>query len=220
MPLGGAVIAGATGLIKGISGLVGASKMKSLMKTMPIAQRSQYAGQQLGTSQMELNSNPFLASQNRAIANRQANMMSGAQQNVTDPSMMLAMVGNYGAMAADESYKNDQNNYGQRSQRLQDLYGAQRSNQAEDARMDQARASEFATKAGIQNNINQATTSSLGAIGDGFASGFGVNQASKLNKAQTGAYDRMFGGGGGTGAGMGMSLAQMYQMRDGLPGIH
>ena len=198
MPAGGLVTAGiVTGLAKGISGLVGASKMKSLMKTMPTAQRSQYAGQQLGTSQMELNSNPFLASQNRAIANRQANMMSGAQQNVTDPSMMLAMVGNYGAMAADESYKNDQNNYGQRSQRLQDLYGAQRANQAEDGRMDQARASEFAAKAGLQNNINQSTTNSIGAIGDGVASGLSMGQSAKLNTAQTNAYNRYMGGGGG-----------------------
>ena len=161
------------------------------MKTMPVAQRSQYAGQQLGTAQMEVNSNPFLASQNRAIANRQSNMMSGASKNVTDPSMMLAMVGNYGAMAADESYKNDQNNYGQRSQRLADLYGAQRTNQAEDARMDAARANEFAVKAGLQNNINQSTTNSIGAIGDGFSNAFGVAQSTKLNTAQTNAYNRV-----------------------------
>lgn len=168
------VAIGAGALVSGV-GLVkagqAAKKMDRLADTVPQAQRSQYPGLMIAQAQNELNANnPFLASENRAIQGMQANSTAQASKIVTDPTMLLSMVNGYTANAKDMALKNNMANYQARSQKVQDLYNAQRAGQQQDQMDYDNSMTAFNSKANIQNAASQTRVSAWMNAGDSLMS--------------------------------------------------
>jgi hypothetical protein len=165
LPLIFAAAGAASSLFGAAKGIQAGNQMKRLAEQVPTRERSQYVGQQLGTAQMEVNANPFLSAQNRATLGRQANMMAGAQKNVTDPSQLLALTSAYGAQASEDAFRNDQANQQMRMQKLQDLYNAQRLGYAEDQAMYNDKMTAFNSRANLMSAGNQSITGGLQNLG-------------------------------------------------------
>lgn len=155
----------------GISGLFAARDMKRLSKQVPQYQRSKFPGQMLAQAQMELNTNPFQAAQNRAIQGRMANRVAASQRAVTDPSQMLSLISAYSGAAADESFNADMANFAQRGQRLNDIYNAQMANYREDQNVYDNSMTAFNSKANILNAANQSRTNALMSMGGNLLAG-------------------------------------------------
>lgn len=155
----------------GVSGLLAARDMKRLSKQVPDYQRSKFPGQMLGQAQMELNSNPFQAAQNRAIQGRMANRIAATRRAVTDPSQMLSLISAYSGAAADESFNADMANFAQRGQRLNDLYNAQMANYREDQNVYDNTMTAFNSRANIMNAANQSRTNAFMNMGGNLLAG-------------------------------------------------
>lgn len=155
----------------GVSGLLAARDMKRLSKQVPDYQRSKFPGQMLSQAQMELNSNPFQAAQNRAIQGRMANRIAATRRAVTDPSQMLSLISAYSGAAADESFNADMANFAQRGQRLNDLYNAQMANYREDQNVYDNTMTAFNSRANIMNAANQSRTNAFMNMGGNLLAG-------------------------------------------------
>ena len=149
----------AAGTVANIAGAVqafkGAKHLEDMKNATPFYTRSKFVGDRLSTAQNELNSNPFLAAQNRRIDTTMANQIGSADRAVTDSSQILALVNSYGAQANQTAEQNDLNNYAQRGQRLNDLYGAQQANAAEDQNVYNNDMTRFNTQASLQQAADQ-----------------------------------------------------------------
>lgn len=161
----------ASSIAGGISGLFAARDMKRLSKQVPQYARSQFPGQMLGTAQRELNFNPFQAAQARGIQGRMANRIGASQRAITDPSQMLSLIGSYSGAAADEAFAADMQNYGQRGQRLNDLYNAQMANYREDQNVYDNSMTAFNSKTNLINAANQTRTNALMSMGGNMLAG-------------------------------------------------
>jgi hypothetical protein len=175
LPLIFAAAGAASSLFGAAKGIQAGNQMKRLAEQVPTRERSQYVGQQLGTAQMEVNANPFLSAQNRATLGRQANMMAGAQKNVTDPSQLLALTSAYSAQASEDAFRNDQANQQMRMQKLQDLYNAQRLGYTEDQAMYNDKMTAFNSRANLMSAGNQSITGGLQNLGGTLISAGGLN---------------------------------------------
>jgi hypothetical protein len=175
--LGLAGVGAVSNIIGAISAGKTAKKFDQLAGQVPVRERSKLPAQMMAQAQNELNANPFASIQNRQIAANQANMVAAAQRNVVDPSQMLSLVSAYGAQANQDAFKANEMNQQMRTQRLQDLYNAQRVGQQEDQAMYEGAQTAFNSRANLMGAAGQTRASAWQNVGNSLLS------AARLNKS-------------------------------------
>ena len=160
-----------------------ADRMNQLAGQVPQAQRSKYPGMMLGTAQNELNANnPFLAYQNRAIQQSQANSIAAAKNMSLDPAMLLKMTEAYNANANNASAQNAQNNYNLRQGKIDNLYKAYSANQQQDQMDYDNQMTAFNSAANVRNAAAQTSINAWQNFGNGL-----MGAGSGLLKMSSGA---------------------------------
>lgn len=176
MPLGGLATAGLitagagllTNIFGGIKAGQAANQMESDLANLPQYQRSKYPGQMLATAQNELNANnPFMAAQNRAILQAQANSQGQAAKASLDPTMLLKMTEAYNANANKAQQGMYQNEYAMRQQKLQQLAQAYAMNDQEDQNVYNNNMTAFNSKMNVRNAAAQTRVSAWQNAGNG-----------------------------------------------------
>lgn len=224
MPLGGLATAGliaagaglVTKTIGNIKKMNDAKRLARQANLVPKAERSQYASQMLGATQMAANANPLQAALQRSGQQAAASSIYQARQ-VADPSQMLGMIAGTTGKAQEMDLNAALQGEQMKDRRMGAYYNALQTNVAEDENFFNRRMAEQQSKINIQQAANQMKHSAWQGIG-GDMINFGGSLIGAKGGGKTVPLMKGISGGGMATSNMFQGAVPSYQMNLGSLG--